>query len=135
MLYQDVINLINTHLAIVAGITPINPENKQYKPVLLTPYIRTTLLSNEPDQVTIGRDRTIRWGALYQIDCFFPENSGSDQTMIDTIVSYFNTTRFFTDSNDFQVTCTMAWRGSGLVTTPWYRAPVFLRLEWYSFNQ
>lgn len=132
MINDKIIAAINKSLSEINGIPTINPENKTYKPTQRVSWCRTTHLPAEPTQTTIGFDRQIRWGGLYQIDLFFPSNTGAIQPIADAVVAHFNTNRFIPldDTNPEEVlTIRMAWRGTSAVETDWYRVPVLLRYE------
>lgn len=132
MVENKIIQLINASLATVTNVPVITPENKTYKPTQRTPYIRPTILPSEPVQTTIGYDRTVRWTGLYQLDYFYPANTGAESDIAARIVEHFHTNRFLNDGEGFQVTIVMSWRATANTLTDWYRIPIMLRYETFT---
>lgn len=130
---SDIINAINTVIKSIPGVPTLAEENSSYKPELLTPWVRSTVLPAEPSQVFNGLNRTLRFSGLIQIDYFAPANTDADIEMIDNIVDYFNhkDNRFLTLDTQ-ELTFLAAWRGVGVPDTDWFRVPVYVRYETFS---
>lgn len=128
-----IITGINNAIKSISGLPTLFEENMNGKPQLLTPWMRTTIIPNEPVQTSIGYDRQLRFTGLIQLDYFQPANTSSDISNVDIIVDWFNNkdNRFITyDGLDILVP--LAWRGTGNSATDWYRVPIFIRYETYN---
>lgn len=133
MIYSPIINAINKQLKGIPNAPTLAEENKTYKPTLRTKWMRSTLLPAEPTQVTIGIDRMLRYNGVCQVDVFVPADSGSTDTIVDTIVAHFNSqpVRFLDEAGE-TINIKLAWRGVGTSETDWYRIPVFIRYEMFT---
>ena len=128
-----IITGINSAITSITGMPTLYEENKGGKPTLLTPWMRTTIIPNEPVQTSYGYDRQLRFTGLIQLDYFQPSNTSSDIANIDTIVDWFNgkDNRFLT-SDGLPILIPLAWRGTATSGTDWYKVPIFIRYETYN---
>lgn len=133
MIYSPIINAINKQLALVPNAPALQKENKSFKPTLRTKWMRSTLLPAEPTQVSIGEDRMLRYNGICQVDVFVPADTGSDDTIFDAIVAHFNhkDRRFLNEAGE-TINIKLAWRGTGITDTDWYRVPVLIRYEMFT---
>lgn len=133
MIFSPIITAINKQLALVPNAPTLAKENKVFKPTLRVKWMRSTLLPAEPTQVTIGEDRMLRYNGVCQVDVFMPADTGSEDALLDAIVSHFNhkDRRFLNEAGEV-VNIKLAWRGVGVSETDWYKVPVFIRYEMFT---
>lgn len=115
---------------IIASLTnlPIVIENEPYTPAVRTAgWIRTTDLTSEPFEVTIGWDRMLQQEGIFQIDCMTPLNIGRTDN-IDNLVAYFNNrdNRFYDG-----LEITYAWKGLALPDEKWHVSTCFFRYKYF----
>lgn len=133
MIYSPIVKAINAQLKLVPNAPTLAEENKGYKPVLRTKWMRSTLLPAEPTQVSIGQDRMLRYSGVCQVDVFVPAATGSDDPIYDAIVAHFNAfERRFLSQDGEMVNIKLSWRGVGTTETEWYKVPVFIRYEMFT---
>lgn len=133
MIYSPIINAINKQLKAINGAPVLAEENTSFKPVLRTPWMRSTLLPSEPVQMSLGDERILRYNGICQVDVFFPVGSGSTSQVVDQIVAHFNSlpVRFLDEAGE-KINIKLAWRGVGVNEPEWYKTPIFIRYEMFT---
>jgi hypothetical protein len=75
--YTDIRSALTARLLTLGGLPDVAWENKDYKPVLGTPYLRPEVLWAEPTQAAIG-DAGANWEkGIYQITLVYPDGEGN----------------------------------------------------------
>jgi len=130
---SNLIDLLATRIGTIPNMPTLAKENTNFKPTLLKPWMRMTVIPGEPTQLSIGEDRLMRYTGLVQIDVFTPPNTGNS-TASETLIAYFNNkaNRMLT-LNGEPLHISKAYRGTSQHNTDWFRVPVILRYEYTTF--
>lgn len=124
---MNVISLIKSELETITGIPKIVVPNESYKPVLGTPWIRLSSTEGEPVQITIGRNRMLRYTGSVQIDLFSALNTG-DNPMVETVKQHFlKFENRFLGSGTYKLQIQSIWKGNVVAETNWSRSILFIR--------
>jgi len=88
--FYDLSYALDNNLNTMAGLPPVAWQNKGYKPVNGTLYLRPTLIPADSNVATIGAGTDINQG-IYQIDIFSPLDEGKNEAMLmsDAIAEQF----------------------------------------------
>jgi len=132
--FRDIQAALDTKLNTISPAVATAWENKTYKPVKGTLYIRPTNLPGDTVQAGLGdtgEDNTI---GVYQVDVFAPGGKGKKAAVdqADTIANLF---KRGTDMvyNSRTVRVQSVSRGSARNDDGWYHLPVVI--NYYSFTQ
>lgn len=124
---MNVISLIKTEMETITGIPKIVVPNESYKPVLGTPWIRLSVTEGEPVQITIGRNRMLRYTGSVQIDLFSVLGTG-DNALVDALKEHFlKFDNRFLGTGDYKLQVQSIWKGNVVAETNWNRSILFIR--------
>lgn len=126
--YNDIESALKTA---VKAVTPVNQsDNEHYTPSLLTPWIRTTFLPSETQNLTRGTNPTVRISGIYQVDVVTPSGTGYINTTVNQLLDYFYTNRMLAINNN-TVRVINTWRSVSTQDGDWYITPVTIRWEYF----
>lgn len=124
---MNILPIIKTELQSIANIpTNIIQPNESFTPKLGVDWIRISSSVGEPSQITIGRNRTLRYTGTVQIDVFTKLNTGTP-TIVQDIINHFLTfdNRFLGTTQKYEIS--HAWTGNSIPEDNWNRNIIFLR--------
>ena len=122
--------LLDTHLLTVTGLPTLQRENTRVTPQTGVPWSRATLLPAETRQETLGVTGRNRLNGLYQIDLFYPADTGVQDAneMADELTYEFRRgVQLVHQQSNLIVNIEMAWREAGSRYEQFYNAPVIVR--------
>lgn len=116
----------------VKTVTTINQsDNEHYKPQLLTPWVRTTFLPSETQNLTRGPNPMVRISGIYQIDVVTPAGTGYINTTVNQLLDYLYSNRMLSTPNNNTVRLINTWRSVSTQDDDWYITPVTVRWEYF----
>lgn len=124
---MNILPIIKSELQSIANIpTNIIQPNESFTPKLGVDWIRLSSSVGEPSQITIGRNRTLRYTGTVQIDVFTKLNTGTP-TIVQDIINHFLTfdNRFLGTTQKYEIS--HAWAGNSIPEDNWNRNIIFLR--------
>lgn len=127
--YNDIESTLKAAVTTVVAVN--QSDNQHYNPQLLTPWVRTTLLPSESQNLTRGTSPTVRISGLYQIDVVTPAGSGYINTTVNQLLDYFYNNRMLPTQNSNNVRVINTWRSVSTQDADWYITPVTLRWEYF----
>lgn len=131
MIYEQVHDLLDTHLATLAGVPTIQTENTRNTAQLNKSFVRTTLLPAKPRAITVGVSGKTEYRGLFQIDIFTKLDAGpkAANALADAIIAHFPSATPLTDAgNTIEIFADHAWRQVSRREEPYYSLPVVI--EW-----
>ena len=123
-------NLLDTHLLTVTGLPTLQRENTRVTPQTGVPWSRATFLPAETLRETLGVTGRNRLRGLYQIDLFYPADTGAlaANEMADEVINDFRPgIQLIHQQSNLIVHIEMAWREAGSRYEQFYNAPVIVR--------
>jgi hypothetical protein len=130
MIYKSVIKLLNDRLKLIPNLPTVVEENKNYKPTLRTKYISTILLPAPSNRASISSVGQHRYAGIFQINLHLPSDVGSDDELVDNIVSQFRNV-ILQDSN-YKINIINSYRGPALIDRDWYVIPISVSWECFT---
>lgn len=135
--YTRIQSILDNELQKILDLPKITLENITAKPTATDPFCRTTLLPAQAQVIGIGAVGLRLDQGLYQIDLFYPQNSGNcaANNMGDTVMNHFVRGQYYTDDT-IKIMITRIYRlpASSLVQTAYYRIPVMIEWNYYDNN-
>ena len=134
MKFTEVQQLLDEQLLTVVGLPTLQTENTRFKVVTNVPWARSTLLPAETNIVTLGVTGYDELNGLYQVDLFYPSDSGftAANTMADTVMGAFTKGTQLTGTG-INVEIDKSWRESGRTFDTFYNIPVLVSWRGYVF--
>lgn len=117
--------VLNDHLQSMGGLPALQLENTRNVGKTGVPFCRATLITSRPSTLTVGTTGQDILRGLYQIDLFFPQDTGvSDvNALADQIIEHFPRGLMFSaDGTALHVNTT--YRETGRRVDAFYQAPV-----------
>jgi len=126
--FTNISAALDGHLNTMASVPPIAWENKTYKPVKGTLYIRPTLLPGNTVGATLSTAGTDEHVGIYQIDVISEATKGKNAAIVmaDLVADRFKPVTEITYSG-VTVRAVTVSRGAGVVESGWYKIPVTVR--------
>lgn len=89
--FLDISAALDDRLNTLDSKAPKAWENRPYKPVNGTMYLRQSLIPGDVEQATLGETGTDRQVGIYQIDVFTPSGKGGKQgiKLADKVANHF----------------------------------------------
>lgn len=112
---------------------PVQTANIHYKPKLLTPWARTTLLPSETRNLTLGNQPCVNVNGVFQVDIFYPSGSGTtaSETTLHDLLTYFYSNRRIQINNSGQyIQIRTIWENVATTEPDWYQTSISLRYEY-----
>lgn len=132
--YSAVQTILNTQLKTVVGLPTYTEENVKAVPDSTVPWCRSTLLPAETQIIGIGTGGQRKDQGLYQIDIYWPQNSGSldANTMGDLIQNSFVRGTYYINGT-VKVLIDSVYRlpAGPLTGTVFYHIPLMVRWSYY----
>lgn len=129
-MYAEIQTLLDTRLATVVGLPELQKENMRVNRdgKSKTPLARATLLPNQATQLTVGVNGKNTYSGLYQIDLFYPLDTGTAavNAMADLVMEKFVRGDTLTVGG-LTVHITISWREAGRRDEPFYAVPVLVQ--------
>lgn len=109
-------------------------ENSRVSVGVNKTWIRSTLLPNETENITLGLNGYQRLSGLYQIDIWTPADKGinTGSTLADAIVSLFSKGTVLSNTDGDKINIIKSWREKGPKEPGVYNTPVIVK--WEAFN-
>lgn len=128
-MYAEIQAALDAQLATVTGLPELQRENTRLNRGgrATTPFTRATFLPGQATQLTVGQNGVNRYSGLYQVDLFYPMDTGAAtiNAMADSVLAAFPRATVLGD--EFKVHCTIAWREAGRRDEPFYAVPVLVQ--------
>jgi hypothetical protein len=129
-MYAEIQQALDNRLATVTGLPELQTENTRVNRTgkANTPFARGTLLPAQASQLTVGVGGVNTYSGLYQVDLFYPVDTGTTavNAMADAVMAKF--VRGDTLVVDgVSVHITLSWREVGRRDEPFYAVPVLVR--------
>lgn len=117
--------ILDTQLKTVVGLPTLQLENTQNVGITGKAFSRATLLPARSYQMNVGPGGTMQLLGLYQIDLFYPINTGVStiNAMVDAVIAAFPK-GFLTDADGVVVQIDVSWRETGRRVEQFYSVPV-----------
>lgn len=129
-MYSEIQSALDARLATVTGLPELQTENKRVNRdgKSKTPFARGTLLPNQATQLTVGKNGVNTYSGLYQVDLFYPIDSGvtAANSMADAVMEKFVRGDTLTVGG-ITVHITISWREAGRRDEPFYAVPVLVQ--------
>jgi hypothetical protein len=135
MSFNAIQQALDLHLIAVSGLpSDVQTENTQIAVTAGSAWVRSTLAPAENNDITTGIGGMVQKHGLYQIDLFYPINTGTmdARTMGDTICAAFARGTTLNNSG-YQVIVEAAWQDTidTFVDSQQIRLPVTVRWSCY----
>lgn len=130
MKYDAIQSLLDTHLATVPDLPPLQLENTRNIAQTGQPFSRATLATTE---ATSASNISTRFGGLYVIDLYFPQDTGvsTSNAMADAVIAHFwNVAQHRLEGDGVIVQLGRAWRESVGRREPFYALQV--KVRWHA---
>jgi len=126
--FRDILYCLDAHLKTLVPLPPVAWENKNYKPVKDTLYLRPTILPAETVQATLGDNGTDSNSGIYQIDVFTPSGKGIKAAieMADKIANLFKRGTYITYNGRTVRVKSVGRERSSNDDNGWYIVPVVI---------
>jgi len=130
---EDIQSALNKHLSLMTPTMAIAWENKEYVPILNTPYLKTWLMPGETTRVTLGPNGFEAYVGVFQIDCLYPIKQGwyPAKAKAGAICTQFKTGTLVT-YNSVEVRIIRSYPERGDVDGPFYKVPVSIYYQCFS---
>ena len=126
--------ILDTQLQTVPNLPSFTAENIKSKPESTIPWCRSTLLPAESQILGVGQGGQRKDQGLYQIDLYYPQNSGLGliQAMADLVMNTFTRGLYYT-SGTTKVLIDNIYRlpANSLMQTAFYHQPIMIRWSYY----
>lgn len=133
--WQDITDCLDSWLATMPGVPPINFENTVDGYAEGTTWVRVTHIPNTVDGASIGRFSDNKWKGIFNLNVLVPSNSGSriSAPIIDALISRFKRGSEIPTPAGNTVQIEKVTPGSAMKEKSWYVIPINIR--YYCFEQ
>ncbi len=133
MNYDIVRTLLKTQLLTVANLPALQDENTQIAPAKGALWSRLSLLTAEPNAISVGPNGLDEHQGLAQVDLFYPQGAGTSASnaMAAAVMAAFPR-GFRVMSGVDNVLTRMVYQQTAYQAESWYVVPVVIR--WSSFR-
>lgn len=132
--YSVIQKILDTQLKTVKGLPSFAPENVKQTLVATKPWSRSTLVPAETQIIGVGQTGWRKDQGLYQIDLFYPQNSGNEQAqaMADAVMNAFVRGKYYTLGST-RVLIERVYRNpaSSLAQATFYQIPIMVAWNYY----
>lgn len=99
--YTTIQSILETQLKTVVGLPTFTAENIQAQVIATKPFSRATLIPAQTQIIGVGQNGLRMDQGLYQVDLFYPQNSGNTiaNAMSDLIMNTFKRGTYYTSGN------------------------------------
>lgn len=135
--HTDIIAALRTHLLAVSGLPAARQlENRTFKPVTGTPWVRESLRPISAELASFGNGGLVQERGQYLVDVFYPANTGTRDAfgMADAIVAAFRPGIALTYGGA-TVRVQRAERAAGQSEPDWFMVPVAVTYFLHRPNQ
>jgi hypothetical protein len=132
--YTSIQQIFDTILKTTTGLPTFTQENIKSQVTATKPWCRSTLLPAQTQVIGIGQVGLRMDQGLYQVDLFYPQNSGNIDaaTMADLIMSKYKRGTYYTGGST-KVLVDKVYRlpSSSLTQATFYHLPIVVSWQYY----